>query len=289
MKARLGPILLGWLTAAGICAAGAAAAGGGGASSSRTWHERVSSPAQFDLSLAEIEFGARAHLATPGAGASRRGSSIRIALHGTAGLDYVASALTRFSVVGRPRALVLVVNRRPRGSLAPDIASVGLDVTAPRRFGAPVLRTFSDPFTRAASGLTPALCDLPIRGPALAASDLRAVLGNGLALSGFGAAAAIAQAYDAVCGRPYDPAFRRAVTQGTSPGCQGGQSIVGCCPPNAMCLPPPCPPCPCGPSPCPVPVAGARRRAIACPLQSPPVPCPLYAGAPGPQPPWGAH
>jgi hypothetical protein len=141
----------------------------------------------------------------------------------------------------------------------------------------------SNPFTRRPSGLTPALCDLPIRGPSLTASDVRSVLGQGLPLRAagggregiFGAEAAVAQAYDVVCGRPYEPLFRQAVTQGSGTGCEGGQAgTLYCCPPNAICPPPPCPPCPCGPGPCPVPL-GPARPALACPLRSQAIACPL--------------
>src|SRR5437763_331319 len=113
--------------------------------------------------------------------------------------------------------------------------------------------------------LAPALCDLPIRGAALTAADLRVVLSRGTAPGGFGAAAAIAQAYDAVCGRPSSQSFRQAVTQGSAPPCETGKAnAVPCCPPNAMCLPPPCPPCPRGAGPCPAPVAAAVQAALAC-------------------------
>jgi hypothetical protein len=241
----------------------------------------MAAPAQFDLSLAEITFGAHARVAGEGSRRAHRPSSIRVALPGPVGLDYVAAAVTRFTVRGRPRLLVLVVNRRPRGSLAPDLARIALKVTAARRLGAPVLVQISNPFTRPAVGLTPALCDLPIRGPSLTASDLRSVLGTSPLTAaagpaaGFGVAAAVAQAYDAVCGRPYDPLFRQAVTQGSGTSCEGAQaSMPSCCPPNARCLPPPCPPCPCGPGPCPAPL-GLGRSAVVCPLQSQPIACPL--------------
>jgi hypothetical protein len=131
----------------------------------------------------------------------------------------------------------------------------------------------ADPFTRG-SALMPALCNLPIRGASLAAGDLRSLLSRGPGLSGFRAEAAIAQAYDALCRRPYLPAFRQAVTHGSGPTCE--VAVAGpCCPPNALCLPPRCPPCPCGPAPCPVPLLRGRQAAIACPLQSVPVACPL--------------
>jgi hypothetical protein len=258
------------LTALGACSGAAAAPGPGVARTTRVFKQRITAPAQFDLALAEISFGRSAHAA------SSRPSSLALGLQGPTGLDYVAGAVTRFSVRGRPRALVLVVNKRPRGSLAADLAWIGLTVTAARRLGAPVLLQIANPFTRPSRGLTPALCDLPIRGAALTAGDLRAVLSRGSAPSGFGAAAAIAQAYDAVCGRPYAQAFRQAVTQGSLPTCETGRAnAVPCCPPNAMCVPPPCPPCPCTTTPCPVAVKLRAAPAIVCPLARPPVVCPL--------------
>jgi hypothetical protein len=255
--------------------AGAAAARNG-TSSSRVWNKRVTAPAQFDLSLAEVRFGAPAHAARADASRSPARGWVRLALRGSTGFDYVAAAVTRFRVLGRPRALVLVVNRRPRGSLAPDLAWVGLTVTASRGLGAPALLSLSDPFTRPSTGLSPALCDLPVHGLSLVAGDLRSVLSRGLALSGFSAERAIASAYDAVCGAPYDAGFRLAVTQGSVSPCGPAQAnILVCCPPNAMCVAPPCPPCPCGVGPCPVPLAQSRQSVIACPLQAPPVACPL--------------
>jgi hypothetical protein len=283
MKLRRSLPLLACVSTLGACSVAAAAPGHGSPSGTRVWHAYVAAPAQFDLSLAEISFGAPAHVASAGASRSTDKSSIRLALRGTSGLDYVAGAVTHFNVRGRPRALVLVVNRRPRGSLAPDVARIGLAVTAARRLGVPVLRQISNPFTRHV-GLTPSLCDLPIRGASLTAGDLRAVLSRGLPLMGpqagdhqavFGAEAAVAQAYDAVCGRPYAPAFRQAVTQGSGPSCEPAQASGICCPPNAMCLPPPCPPCPCATALCPAPVSPAPKLAIACPPASPPIACPL--------------
>jgi hypothetical protein len=273
------PLLVVVMTIA-ACAAAAAAAHESGA---RAWHEQVLAPAQFDLSLAQVRFGAHTHVAGPSSGRSRRASSIGVKLRGSTGLEYVAAAVTRFSVLGRPRALVLVVNRRPRGSLAPDLARIGFTVTAPARLGQPRVSQISNPFTHP-TGLTPALCDLPISGVALKAADLRSVLSRGLPLTGlvadgafrFNAEAAIAEAYDAACGRPFSPLFTEAVTQGSVLPCESGKpNAVLCCQPNAMCLPPPCPPCPCGGGPCPAPVAGPPKAAIVCPLQSPPIACPL--------------
>lgn len=275
MKFRFRLALLVSLITIGACAGAAAATHTSSSPAVRAWKEHVAAPAQFDMSLAQVSFGARARVAGPRARGSRRSSPVRVRLLGPTGLDYVAAAVTRFSVRGRPRALVLVVNRRPRGSLAPDLARIDFTLSAPRRLGAPLVQQLSNPFTRP-TRLTPALCDLPIRGPSLAAGDLRPVLSRGAAPGGFSAAAAVAQAYDVVCRRPFSESFRQAVTRGSVPPCETGTAnAVPCCPPNAMCLPPPCPPCACGTAPCPAPVAPARKAAIACPLASPPIACPL--------------
>jgi hypothetical protein len=245
-------------------------------SPSRVWKVRVTTPAQFDLSLALVRFGSPGPVARPGARGSSPAGSMRLALSGPTGLDYVAAAVTRLALHGRPRALVLVVNRRPRGSLAPDLARIGLDVTAARSLGRPLVLQLANPFTRPSGGPIPALCNLPTHGVSLAPGDLRSVLSRGTALGAFSVETAIAQAYDVVCRRPYDPAFRQAVTQAAPPNCLTAQvSIISCCPPNAMCLPPPCLPCACGPSPCAAQAGRIRSRAIACPLTTPPVACPL--------------
>lgn len=264
------------LIAIGAYAAAPAASRESAARGVRAWKVNVAAPAQFDLSLAQISFGAPARTAHPGSSRARPASSIGLRLRGATGLYYVAAAVTRFRVLGRPRALLLVANRRPRGSLAPDLARIGLTVTSAARLGKPLVSQLSDPFTRP-SGLTPALCNLPIRGGALKGADLRAVLSRGPAPAGFSAGEAIAQAYDVACRRPSSEAFRQAVTGGSLPPCQAGATGAAfCCPPNAMCLPPPCPPCPCGTAPCPAPLA-ARRAAIACPLAAAPIACPLLA------------
>src|ERR1700730_11788492 len=260
--------------AIGACAIGAAASHTHDTRVVRTWKEHLHAPSQFDLTLAEISFGAPARVAGQATSRPRHEGPIRLVLPASTGLDYVAGAATRFSVLGRPRALVLVVNRRPRGSLAPDLARIGLTVRASTSLGDPLLWQISNPLTRP-SGVTPALCDLPPRGGSLAASDLRSVLGRGPALSGFSAGEALVQAYDLVCHRPYQQAFRLAVTQGSGSTCEPVRAGVLCCPPNAICVPLPCQPCPCGTGPCAVPIAPARKAAIACPLASPPVVCPL--------------
>jgi hypothetical protein len=258
----------------GTCAGAVAATNS--THSVRVWKERVTAPSQFDLTLAEVRFGAPTPVATPAASASHAASSMRLAITAPTGLDYVVGAVTRPALRGRPRALVLVVNRRPRGSLAPDLARIGFTVTAARGLGAPLVLQLSNPFTHPSTGALPALCNLPLPGVSLAAGDLRSVLSRGAALSGFSAETAIAQAYDVVCRRPYDPAFRQGVTQSPAPPCAAGQaSIVSCCPPNAMCPPQPCVLCPCGAPPCAAPLAQSRQSAVVCPLQTPPIACPF--------------
>jgi hypothetical protein len=274
MKLRMTVSLAAALMAIGAGAVAATASHTSATRAVRAWKKNVTAPSQFDLTLAEISFGAPARVAGQATSATSHEGSIRLDLRGSTGLDYVAGGVMRFSVLGRPRALVLVVNRRPRGSLAPDLVRIGVTVTALARLGDPLVWQISNPLTRP-SGLTPALCDLAPRGGSLAASDLRTVLSRGPALNGFGAAAALAQAYDLVCRRPYQPAFRLAVTQGSGFACEPVRPGVLCCPPNAMCVPPPCPTCPCPTAPCPGPVAVARTAAIACPLAGPPVICPL--------------
>jgi hypothetical protein len=266
--------LLAALGAIGASTAAAATPRSHGARAVRAWKEHLTAPSQFDLTLAEISFGAPARVAGRATRSSRHESSIAIDLRASTGLDYVAGAVTRFSVLGRPRALVLAVNRRPRGSLAPDLAQIGFTVRAVARLGDPLLTTTSNPLTRP-SRLVPALCDLPTRSAALQPGELRSALSRGPALRGFSAAAALAQAYDLVCHRPYEQAFRLAVTQGPPLACEPGRPGLLCCPPNAMCVPLPCPTCPCGTMPCPVPLAAARKAVLACPLVSPPIVCPL--------------
>jgi hypothetical protein len=262
-----------------VCSAlGATAASTRAAQRSRAWHERVLGPAQFDFTLAEISFAPPARGPPATRSRARRGA-IRLSTRGATGLDYVAGGTTRFDVRGRPRTLVLVVNRRPRGSLAPDLARIGLTITAPARFGRPRVRQISDPLTRP-SGPPASLCGLPLHAGALAASRLSARLSRGSALAGFTTTDALAQAYDVVCHLPYEQAFTQAVTQASSQPCETAGPSPSCCPPTATCAPPPppcpCPcPCSCGTTPCVAGAHGAREAVIACPLATAPIACPL--------------
>jgi hypothetical protein len=172
---------------------------------SRTWPLTLS-PAPDDLALAQVSFHA------PGRGRLPKGS-VRLAVSGPFGADYLAAATPRFVTPGAARALVLLVNR-PSALLDP--ASVHLRLTAWRSLGAPAARTLEDPLARAGSAATPALCDLPVHGSPLAGSELRVLSSRGAALAGFDAGAAIAQAYDLACGLPYAAAFKQAVERAAS-------------------------------------------------------------------------
>lgn len=221
------------LLAVGLAVAVPGAAGR--AQPTRTWRLSFVAPAQFDVTLAALRFPGR------GAGPARVGLLPR-----AAGLYYVAAAVVRRPRHGGVRLLVLSVNRRPRGSLAPDATSIGVRVTAARSLGSPGLRELVDAFAHPA-GAAAGVCGLGARH---GAGDLRGVLGAGLPLAGFTAAAAVAAAYAVACGLPVDPAFARAVR-----GC-ANTLVAGCCPPNALCAvpaptptpvpspPPACPPCP---------------------------------------------
>jgi hypothetical protein len=173
----------------------------GGVAGARSWPITLA-PAPDDLSLAQISF----HPASRG---RLPASSLAVALGGPFGSDYLAAATPRFATRGDVDALVVLVNR-PSPLLDP--ASVRLRIGARRSLGVPTMHALNDPFARPASARRPALCDLPLHaGAALTAGELSAVRARGAPLPGFDADDAVAQAYDAVCGLPYESAFKRAV------------------------------------------------------------------------------
>jgi hypothetical protein len=174
----------------------------------------VNAPAQFDVALAQIRY-AVPHGARP---------ALHVALAGPTGLDYVAVALPRHQPRRALVALVAVVNRRPRGSLAPDVAEILLGTRLSRAMRAPAITEAMNVLGAQPASAPPA-CAL---GP-LAVGDLRFAVRAGAPPPGFGARATIAQALAAACGRPVEPAFRVAVA-----------------PPAQTPPPRPCPP-PCGP------------------------------------------
>jgi hypothetical protein len=191
---------------------------------------RLSTPAQFDVTLAQVRY------AVP----HGRRPALKVALAGPTGLDYVAVALPRHQPRHALVALVAVVNRRPRGSQAPDLAQILLGTRPSRSMRAPVVTQARNVLAGAPAKALGA-CALG----ALGVGDLRFALRGGSAPPGFGARATIVQALAAACGRPVAPAFRLAVAP----------------PLQAVPLPPPRKPCPppCPPSPRAVP-------SIVCPL-----------------------
>jgi hypothetical protein len=198
----------------------------------------LSAPAQFDVALAQIRY-AVPHGARP---------TLHVALAGPTGLDYVAVALPRHQPRHALVALVAVVNRRPRGSLAPDVAQILLGTRLSRAMRAPAITEAMNVLGGRPTSVLRA-CTL---GP-LAVADLRFALRAGAPPPGFGARATIAQALAAACGRPVEPAFRIAVAP---PATVPPEPV----PPN------PCPPCPPIPSP-------TRSPQIICPLPTQ-RPCP---------------
>jgi hypothetical protein len=170
----------------------------------RTWTIALS-PAPDDLALVQIVFRG----AAPGARVTS--NSLRIAVPGPFGDDYLVSVAARLP--GGPRALVLLVNR-PSPLLDP--ADVVLRVTALRTLGAPVVSMLGNPFARAASAPRPSLCDLPLHGGALSASQLSLLRSRGWPLAAYAGASAVAQAYDAACSLPFASSFEQDVTHSAS-------------------------------------------------------------------------
>jgi hypothetical protein len=177
-------------TVHGAKRAGAGAGSADVASAWRSWPVSLS-PAPGEVALAQVSFPRAA------AGQGISASSLQVAVSGPFGDDYLAVAVPRFATPSAPRALVLLVNR-PSPLLDP--ASVRLTLSARRALGTPLVRKLADPFARPAAAPAPALCDLPLHGSPLSASELRPLHSRGQALSGFDALAAVAQAYDVVCG-----------------------------------------------------------------------------------------
>jgi len=199
----------------------------------------VRAPAQFDVALAQVRYSVP----------HGRRAALKVALAGPVGLDYVAVALPRHQPRHALVALVAVVNRRPRGSQAPDLARVLLGTRPSRSMRAPVVSEALHVLA-GAPARAPAACGL---GP-LVVADLRFALRGGGAPPGFGARSSIVQALAAACGRPVDPAFRAAVAPSLQP--------VPPPPPLKPC-PPPCVPGP-GTVPdsvCPPPTAICPERA----------------------------
>jgi hypothetical protein len=239
----------------------------------RAWNTEVS-PAPGDLALVQLSFHRR-HAE------SLLARSLRVTVSGAFGGDYLAVATPLEGTASTARALILVVDR-PSALLDP--LTVHLRVSARRSLGSVLVVQVTDPLTRF-PGRPPghpnrALCDLPAHG-ALIGSRLRSLSSRGAPLTGFEAAQAVAQAYDAACGLPVESAFTQAVAP-SSGGCSTGLASGGgiCCPPTAICaVPPSSPPAPSpspSPSPTPEPPGCApcdQPPGYACPLAAAPSVC----------------
>jgi hypothetical protein len=216
-----------------------------------TWHVSVRAPAQFNLTFAELRF------------AGQGTSPLRLSLTRAPGHYYVAGALVRKPTSDGPRALVVIVNKRPRGSTAADRTMIGLHVTGDLKLGVPRVRELVNAFSGAVGSSSTGLCAL---GRNHGSAYLSKLLGAGRALPGFSATAAAAEAYDVACGLPHDPAFGKVIT-----GCTTALVSGGCCPADAMCASPPTP----SPTPAPTPVPPPTPTPAPTPTPTPtPVPTP---------------
>jgi hypothetical protein len=231
------------------------------AASTRAWRTSNASlsPTPNDLALLQISFSETR-------GRQRiTNRNLKLALGVPIGADYMTLVTLGRGLSRSPMALILIVNR-PSALLDPAV--IGLRLRSLRTLGKPRVWSLGDPFTHPSAGLTPALCDLPLGGAAaLEAPRLRALSSRGATLSGYGPTAAAAQAYDVVCGLPYEASFAQAVTHASSGTCFTSGAL--CCPPNAICASPPVPTPPPAPTPTPSPPGCAPCNpapGYACPL-----------------------
>jgi hypothetical protein len=182
-----------------------AAATGAGAKA-HTWSLRLA-PAPDDLALAQIRF--------PRAG--RRAVAralLHIEIQAPFGADYLAVAAPSISLsTAGAQVLVLLVNRP---TALEDPVSVRLRLSTGGRLAEHQVRRVENPFAETPSPATRDLCDLSTRGPTLQGSDLTPLRSAGAPLAEFGVAAAVAQAYDAACGLPYESAFKQAITDAST-------------------------------------------------------------------------
>ena len=131
--------------------------------------------------------------------------------------------------------LVLLVNR-PSPLLDPVSVHVRLAVS--RSLGEPSLRAFANPLVRGTGARAALLCDLPLHGSALKASEVRPLRSRGQGLSGFDAAEVVAQAYDVVCDLPHASAFEQAVEDAGSASPSPTETPSPTQPPPASPAPP---------------------------------------------------
>src|SRR5207247_8568873 len=111
-------------------------------------------------------------------------------LAGPNGLAYAAAALPVRQSRASLTALVAVVNRRPQGSLAPDLASIPLAA----RLSAPLARPRVTIAVNVLARGRGAVCGAKASG-AMGRGDLRRALGAGSPPPGFGARDTVAQAF----------------------------------------------------------------------------------------------
>lgn len=218
----------------------------------RSWQLRLS-PAVDDLSLAQISFPAAHRGARLAAGSLGLAAGLA---SGVPSADYAVVGAVRLA--GRvPRALVLLANRP---SPLEDPTTATLRLNARPALGKPSTRTAEDAFTRGVAKPA-ALCDLPLHRHALVAGEVLVLSARGKPPAGFGAAAAIADAYNAACGLPYPPGFKSAIAAPAVIPSPPGSGPPG--PPAPVPPPPERPSEPPGCGPCkPSPTA-------ACPLARP--------------------
>jgi hypothetical protein len=198
----LGLLLLGGALAIALKARGPAVVSSGAASSDTRSLSVTMSAAPDDFALAELSFDRAAHAARLTSG------SLRMAVDGPFGNDYLITAALRLAKAGPPRLLVLLVNR-PSPLLDP--VSVHMRLSAPRSLGQPATRGFANPLARGTGTRAPLLCDLPLHGSALSASELHSLHSRGQGLAGVAGVEAVAQAYDVVCDLPHASSFVRAI------------------------------------------------------------------------------
>jgi hypothetical protein len=190
----------------------------------RAYRVTVSGAPQADLTIARLDFRLGASARHP----TRR--SLRVSLAGPMGLNYLAAARLLPARRGTLTALVALVNRRPSGSLAPDLAFVSLDIAGTRLTHRPLASEVVGAFAQRsrASALAPAMCRQTTR--TLSATDVATALASGPGF-GFPPRNVVAESFDAACSRPVDPAIQRAVTaSGRCPACRAARATAIPCP-----------------------------------------------------------
>ena len=136
----------------------------------RAYEVTVHGAPQSDLTMARLDFRLGAYARHP----TRR--SLRVSVAGSTGRDYLAAGRLLPVRRGTLTALVALVNRRPPGSLAPDLAFVRVDVAGARLTHRPRVSEVVGAFARRAraGAVAPAMCTQTAR--TLAARNVAAGL-----------------------------------------------------------------------------------------------------------------